>query len=808
MNTRATARREQIGEGEQVVLTNGRAEIAWGLGAELRLFGHTGIGTRVVGGPLIEVVDSTRGSRAFTVGMGRDRAEDFAAEPVPVQDVHGSGLRARRRFPVAGQQLVAEVAITVYDAHPWVSLVLQVANHGSEPCTLSRLFPFVAGRAWSEEPLALGGRTSDFAVYKQGWQSWSFTGGLPPGAPDPRPRAHTGSLWHNPGSSAPREPLGGAVDVMSDGMTLVGRTGEHPALLAGFLGAERHFGQVYVDRSRGSLTAAVLLDGLALAPGELVETAPLLLAAGAPDALLDAYAAALSRAQGAQPGASTPTGWCSWYYYYTQVTEKDILENLAALRSIRGAVPVEVVQIDDGYQRAVGDWTTANEKFPSGMAALARRIRDAGFRPGLWLAPFTAAADSQLASEHSEWLVHDERGVPAGAGINWGTTLHGLDTTHPGAREWLRRLFSTLVEQWGYDYLKLDFLVTAAVPGARWLTATTRAAALRQGLELIRSVVGDQVYLIGCGCPLLSAVGLVDAMRIGPDVAPNWSPHVGSTPLSAGDALAQPSGKGALRNSLLRAWMQPALWTNDPDCLLAREAESDLTLDEVRALATAIGLTGGMVLLSDRVAQLTVARLDLAARLLPPLPERALPYSYLETGIPERVVTRLTRPWGSWLLVGVFNGEPAAREIRVGWDELRLERGLYHATEFWSGSYLGASADGAAVSVPAHGAAVLAVRAVAPEPQLLSSSFHISQGGAEIASWDYEPESRRLHWVAALGRRAAGAFTLWLPSDLTVLRLISTARAAHWRRQGGGAIVVEAEIDDRADFALELGNSH
>lgn len=802
----ATSRRLGSGTEQQVVLSNGRAEISWGFGAELTCFEHAGMNTLLLGGPLIELLDAAHGQRPFTVGMGRDSDEDFATDPQPIQDALGSGLRARRVFPVAGQHLIAELDITIHDAHPGVLLSLRVANHGPEPLTINRLFPFVAGRAWGEQPIVLGGREHEFAVYKQGWQSWSFAGGLPPATPDPRPQLRTASLWHNPSGPAPNEPLGAPADVVSDGMALVGHDDSYPALLVGFLGAERYFGQVYVDRHNASISTASLLEGRVLVPGEVVESEPVLLAVGQPNALLDTYADALARRQGARPSAAAPTGWCSWYYYFTTVTERDVLENLSALRAARAMLPLEVMQIDDGYQTAVGDWTTPNQNFPGGMAALAGRIRDAGFRPGLWLAPFTAAAGSRLAAEHPEWLVHDDRGQPRDAGENWHTTLYGLDTTHPGAREWLRRLFSTIVEQWGFDYLKLDFLVTGAVSGQRWMPSATRAGALRHGLELIRSIVGDQVYLLACGCPLLSAAGLVDAMRIGPDVAPFWSHASGRAPLPPGDAQPQPNAEGALRNTLVRAWMHPTLWANDPDCLLARDADTELTLDEIRALATAIGLTGGMVVISDAMAHLTLERIQLAATLLPPLRERARPLSYFAAGVPERVLTHVVRPWGSWWLVGVFNGDGLPREMRVTWRELGLEPGPYHAAEFWSGSYLGISDDGAAVSLGAHGAAVLAVRTVASNPLLLSTSFHLSQGGVEIASWDYEHDSGRLRWVAALGRHAYGTFTLWMPSELTPRRLVSTARYAHWRHQEGNqsVIIVEAEIADRAEFALEM----
>jgi alpha-galactosidase len=250
--------------------------------------------------------------------------------------------------------------------------------------------------------------------------------------------------------------------------------------------------------------------------------------------------------------------------------------------------------------------------------------------------------------------------------------------------------------------------------------------------------------------------------------------------------------------------MHPHLWTNDPDCLLARERETELSREEVQALATAIGLTGGMTLISDPVARLPLDRLNLVSRLLPPLRERALPASYFEVGIPERVVARLDRPWGTWWLVGLFNSAAVSRELRVAWSDLQLEPGGYHAAEFWTGNYLGVSHEGAAVTVPAHGAAVLAVRAESEDPLLLSTSFHISQGGVEIASWDYERHTERLRWTVELGRHAAGTLTLWVPPKLTPSRLVSTARVAHWRRNQGGEILVDAEISGHADFALEL----
>src|SRR5262249_33825410 len=218
-----------------------------------------------------------------------------------------------------------------------------------------------------------------------------------------------------------------------------------------------------------------------------------------------------------------------------------------------------------------------------------------------------------------------------------------------------------------FDYLKLDVLASGAVAGQRRNPRVTRAQALRDGLRLIREVVGDDVFIVGCGCPLLGAVGLVDAMRVGPDTSLRWGPYYNGLPAPGPDGAVAPTTAGAIRNTLGRAWMSPTLWANDPDCLILRDHDTHLDLDEIRALATAVGLTGGMALVSDRMATLAPERLDILARLLPPMRQRVQPRSYFEHGIPAKVTTRVERAWGSWLLAGVFNGEARARTMSLKW---------------------------------------------------------------------------------------------------------------------------------------------
>ena len=198
------------------------------------------------------------------------------------------------------------------------------------------------------------------------------------------------------------------------------------------------------------------------------------------------------------------------------------------------------------------------------MAALATRIRETGFEPGLWLAPFLARADSELVESHPEVLARDDDGDPVFAGNNWGGPCFALDLSHPLALELVAETMSTAVDD-GFTYLKLDFLYAAALPGRRH-TDVPREQVYRDAVELIRSVVGDDVYLLACGAPIVPSVGVFDAIRVGPDVAPWWDMPLVTQYLH--DPTA-PSTRFAIATSANRLWLAPLI-EPDPDVVYFR----------------------------------------------------------------------------------------------------------------------------------------------------------------------------------------------------------------------------------------------
>ncbi|GAB2506744.1 hypothetical protein GCM10027064_00290 [Microbacterium petrolearium] len=410
----------------------------------------------------------------------------------------------------------------------------------------------------------------DARVYAEGWQSWSPTTWYGRRDPAHRPEHEWQHLMRfRPGRALPER------GVQGEGLLVVDPGGGAPARTYGTLDASREVPSIRAEW-RGD-RVVVSADG----PVHTWRDG------SGGDAALAAFGDRLGAAAGARVPAPVPRVWCTWYRYFEQVTAADVLENLREIRRL--ALPVDVVQVDDGWSLGTGEGTRPHPRFGS-LPDTVAAIHDEGLRAGVWLAPFSVGARSALARRHPEWLVGP-------AGHNWGDDLVGLDLTHPGVRAHLAEVFAGLREL-GVDYLKLDFLYAGAVPGRRHDPDATPVAAYRSGLALIREVMGERAYLLGCGAPILPSVGFFDAMRVSPDTF-----HEGGE-----------DGSQGLRGRMsleARAWQHGRLWTTDPDCLVARP-QFALRDEWAEVVLAAPGLRG----FSDRIAELDERGLEYVRRLL------------------------------------------------------------------------------------------------------------------------------------------------------------------------------------------------
>ncbi len=283
-------------------------------------------------------------------------------------------------------------------------------------------------------------------------------------------------------------------------------------------------------------------------------------------------------------------GYTSWYNYYQDINEGVILRDL---KSISSCKEINTFQMDDGYQTAVGDWLSIDKKkFPNGIKIIADSIHECNLKAGLWLAPFGAQINSKLAKSHPDWLIKNEKGKPILVGMNWGG-FYALDIYNPEVRDYIKKVFDAVLNVWGFDLVKLDFLYAASIIPRK---NKSRGEIAYDSIELLRECVGDK-KILGCGAQMMPSFGMVDYMRIGADMSLGWK-HTFQRKLMHREDVSTPN---AILNSVYRRHLNNRAFLCDPDVFLLRSNNIKFTFEQQKLLAKFIKLFGSVLFTSDDI---------------------------------------------------------------------------------------------------------------------------------------------------------------------------------------------------------------
>lgn len=446
------------------------------------------------------------------------------------------------------------------------------------------------------------------------------------------------------------------------------------SLLLGFSSCNRFNGEFWFNETE--LQVILNLEGIEILPGETVALESFFARTGILSELKAHFAAEIQKHHPLLRTEEIPTGWCSWTVYGPNVTAQNILDNLKAIK--KSGLNLKYIQLDDGYQPYMGDWLSTTDAFEGGIEKLCLSIKEQGFEPAIWVAPFIAEEKSELFQTHPDWFVKDETGNPLPANkvtfAGWRCApWYMLDGTHPGARAYLTHVFKTMREQWQVKYFKMDANMWGAMPfGVRYEKNRTCIEAYRMGMKAILEGAGQDSFLLGCNAPMWASLGMVHGMRITNDNSRNFSTFA---------HLA--------KECFPRNWQHNHLWVNDPDTVLLRNAGVDVvdpagnpilpdgaaTQQDFLFNATYTLASGGMVLSGDNMMEFSEQNIRILKKLLPVRGVAAVFDSA------DYTVGRI--PLDGEEIICVFNYDEVEREYRIGFTE-RAE-----VSDFWSEENLG-----------------------------------------------------------------------------------------------------------------------
>lgn len=526
-------------------------------------------------------------------------------------------------------------------------------------------------------------------------------------------------------------------------------------LIAGWLTHDRASGVLFtkIDGDKVRVEARSDYGKLHLAPGQSAESETLAIGYFDDARLgLESWADTVAKIYAIKLLPS-PSGYCTWYSdKHGGASDEMALAELSdyAAKNLK-PFGFDFVQIDDGWQ--MGDpkgngpkknFTQFNPTgaYKSGMKETADKIKALGLTPGIWFMPFAATHNDPWFADKQNFFIKHEDGTPFDT--SWGGT--SLDMTNPQARDYLRGIVNRIAHEWGYTYFKMDGLYTGI--GAKQVyvnsgykednfgdsvlsdPAKTNIEAFRDGLKLVRETAGKNVFFLGCTMTqnmrsFGGSIGLVDAMRIGPDNNGSWKGWVGASPVFGSRYY----------------FLNGRVWYNDPDPFYLR---GSIPLEEARTIASWPAIAGQLNSSSDWLPDFTPERLDILRRTMPSHGATARPVDFFENDPPRLWAVTSEANGGRRDVLGIFNWSNEEATFDVPLSRFGLPNAEYAAFDYWANTFLPTLQGNLKTTLPAHGCRILAVRPLLNRPFLLGTSRHITQGIIDVSDEKWSAKSKTL----------------------------------------------------------------
>src|SRR5439155_897981 len=215
--------------------------------------------------------------------------------------------------------------------------------------------------------------------------------------------------------------------------------------------------------------------------------------------------------------AVAPAGWCTRSELGSAASEADVLANVEFCAKTFDRRFFRYIELDDGYERAVGAWET-NDRFPQGHSRLTDQIHAAGFKAGLaalrdGLGTEALLIGSRAPLQHAAGFVNGMR-IGPDVDASWG----GIQA--PAQAAGLRSFFQRAAWLNDPDCLVVRPPLTRAA-AELWASLVAVTGGIALFSDNLPALPPDRVALLQRCLPVARLAGRpIETGSVGPAVAP------------------------------------------------------------------------------------------------------------------------------------------------------------------------------------------------------------------------------------------------------------------------------------------------
>lgn len=403
-----------------------------------------------------------------------------------------------------------------------------------------------------------------------------------------------------------------------------------------------------------------------------------------------------------------PFGWNSWGVIQQNINYSDALTVSDYFHSIlqsegfqnNGTVYINL----DSY------WDNLTD---SQLESLASHCHSLGQKAGIYFGPFVwfgAAANATNSFvegtmnryRYSDVLLRDGSG-------NFESADGGLavDPTHPGAKERID-YYVNLFTNWGFDYVKLDFLSHGALEGVHYDTnVTTGIEAYNQGMQYVLNAIDGRMFISESIAPLF----------------PFQYAHSRRIACDAENSLI--SDTEYTMNSVSYGWWLDNLYTyNDPDVMVFGNG-ADTNENQSRLIS---GAVTGIFLDGDDLttsAGQSAAQICLGKNAINAVARAGQTFRPVEANTGTAAVDTFARQDGSDWLLAIFNYSSNTTNKSVDFARAGFPPANYSASNLWDNTPITIASNSMSLSLNAKQAKLFRL---SPRPLTIKSSSASGNG--------------------------------------------------------------------------------